>query len=176
MNDRTDVLRKQKVIHYTPVGLFWRQMFIRESVFCFLRLVQPLQPFARITTPRIWRNSRKLFSKASIMIRMAKYRGKSWRWSFWLWPKCPRMNNKFEKAPSRKAEFGANVASVASDRFFSLSSSLTSLLSHFEHAVKLHFKSLACSMSRHENNRSLLFESADDFPRSEHTDVEECWV
>lgn len=29
------------------------------------------------------------------------------------------MNNKFDKAPSRKAEFGADDASMASDRFFS---------------------------------------------------------
>lgn len=31
MKYRTDVLRKQKVIHYTPVGLFWKLTFIRES-------------------------------------------------------------------------------------------------------------------------------------------------
>lgn len=31
MKDRTDVLRKQKVIHYTPMGLFWRQALIRAS-------------------------------------------------------------------------------------------------------------------------------------------------
>lgn len=136
---------------------FRRQTFVRESFLVFFILLNRFQPFARITTPRIWRNSRKLFSKASIMIRTAKYRGRSWRWSFWLWPKCPRMNNKFDKAPSRKAEFGANDASMASDPFLLSSTSLTSLLSHFEHAVKLHFKSLAYSTSRHENNRSVTF-------------------
>lgn len=45
MNDRTDVLRKQKVIHYTPVGLFSKAN-IRSRIFsCFLHLTQPLSTF-----------------------------------------------------------------------------------------------------------------------------------
>lgn len=82
------------------------------------------------------------------------------------------MNNKFDKAPSRKAKFEANDGGL---RRFPLSLSLTSLLLQFKHAVKLHFKSLAYSMS-HQGNRIKLFESIKGHPTKQTNGDEESVV
>lgn len=56
----------------------------------------------RIMTPTIWKISRKRFFRVSITTRMAKSTARSSRWFFWLWLKCPPMNNKFDIVESKQ--------------------------------------------------------------------------